>query len=392
MRTVGTVTRGIRTPIIKTGDDLVEIAAKAVLDAAQESRFELGDRDVIGVTESILARAQGNYVTLSAIAKDVKRKFPGGEVGLTLPILSRNRFSQLLKGIAMGVDKIYIQLSYPSDEVGNPLISWELLDEKGIDPARDVMTEAEFRALFGEAKHPFTGVDYIESYKALTDGKGEVFLANDPREILTYTKHVITADIHTRHRSKKRLKAAGAETVFGLDDIMTEPVDGSGYQPDYGLLGSNLSTDTSVKLFPRDAQQFADTLHAKLKEMTGKQIEVLVYGDGAFKDPACGIWELADPVVSPGYTKGLEGTPNELKLKYLADNAIGDQHGESASAAIREMIKQKPDNLVADMASQGTTPRRLSDLLGSLCDLTSGSGDKGTPIVLIQGYFDTYAD
>lgn len=392
MRTVGTISRGIRGPIIKKGDDLVEIAAQSVVNAAKEEGFLLHDRDVVGVTESILARSQGNYVALSAIAEDVKEKFPDGEVGLIFPILSRNRFSQLLKGIAMGVDKMYIQLSYPSDEVGNPLIPLELLDEKGINPATDVITESQFRSLFGKVKHPFTGVDYIEYYKELSDGKAEIFLANDPREILKYTKQIITADIHTRHRSKRLLEAAGASVVFGLDDIMTKPINGSGYQPEYGLLGSNLATDTSVKLFPRDSQGFAEALAERLKTLTGKKIEVLVYGDGAFKDPVGGIWELADPVVSPGYTSGLEGTPNELKLKYLADNAIGDKQGESASDAIREMIKGKPDDMVGDMASQGTTPRRLTDLLGSLCDLTSGSGDKGTPIILVQGYFDSYAD
>ena len=392
MRTVGTVSRGIRAPIISQGDNLVEIAAQAVITASKEEGFALRDRDVVGVTESILARAQGNYATLEQIAADVRAKFPGGEVGLIFPILSRNRFSQLLKGIAMGVDKLFIQLSYPSDEVGNPLISLDLLDEKGINPFTDVITESQFRELFGKPVHPFTGVDYIEYYKELSGGKAEIILANDPRAILKYTKNVITADIHSRHRSKRLLLAAGAEKVLGLDNIMTSPVGGSGYQPDYGLLGSNLATDTSVKLFPRDGQKFADSLAARLCELSGKKIEVLVYGDGAFKDPVGGIWELADPVVSPGFTEGLVGTPNELKLKYLADNEVASLDKNGQGDAIRQMIKDKPDNMINSMSSQGTTPRRLTDLLGSLCDLTSGSGDKGTPIILVQGYFDTYAD
>ena len=392
MRTVGTVSRGIRAPIIKQGDDLVEIAAQSVISASKEEGFALNDKDVVGITESILARSQGNYAELDAIATDVKEKFPSGEIGLILPILSRNRFSQILKGISMGVNKLYIQLSYPSDEVGNPLISLDLLDEKGINPFTDVITEKEFRDMFGKVVHPFTGVDYIEYYKELSGGKAEIILANNPTAILEYTKDVLVADIHTRQRSKRLLKAAGASAVYGIDDILRKSVNGSGYQPDYGLLGSNLSTETSIKLFPRDAQDFADNLAARLNELSGKKIEVLVYGDGAFKDPVGGIWELADPVVSPGYTSGLEGTPNELKLKYLADNAIGDKHGENAKEAIKEMIKSKPDSMIDNMSSQGTTPRRLTDLLGSLCDLTSGSGDKGTPIILVQGYFDTYAD
>ncbi|NLZ45152.1 MAG: F420-0--gamma-glutamyl ligase [Clostridiales bacterium] len=392
MRLIGTISRGVRCPIIKQGDDLVEIVAKSVIDAAEESGFELRDRDVVGVTESVLARAQGNYASLDQIAADVKTKFPKGVVGLTLPILSRNRFSQILKGISMGVDKIYLVLSYPADEVGNPLITWEQLDEKNVNPYTDVFTEDEFRAVFGEVIHPFTGVDYINYYKELTCGKATIIMANDPREVLKYTKEVITADIHTRFRSKKSLYAAGAEKVLGIDEILTESVNGSGFHPQYGLLGSNLATDTTVKLFPKDCQEFVEKTQVRFKELCGKTIEVMIYGDGAFKDPVGGIWELADPVVSPGFTSGLEGTPNEIKLKYLADNAIGDKAGKEAGEAIKEMIKNKQDNLVNSMASQGTTPRRLTDLLGSLCDLTSGSGDKGTPIILVQGYFDTFAD
>ncbi len=392
MRATGTVSRGVRAPIIKQGDNLVEITAQSVVNAAKSEGFALNDRDVVGITESTLARAQGNYATLDVIAEDVKAKFPDGVVGLTLPILSRNRFSQILKGISMGVNELYLLLSFPSDEVGNPLISWERLDEKNVNPYTDVFTEDEFRDLFGKVVHPFTGVDYIEYYKELAGGKAKIILANDPREVLKYTKNVITADIHTRFRSKRRLLAAGAEKVVGLDEILTTSINGSGYHPQYGLLGSNLATDDSVKLFPRDAQEFAENVQARLKELSGKNIEVMVYGDGAFKDPVGGIWELADPVVSPGFTLGLNGTPNELKLKYLADNALGEKSGDEAGDAIKEMIKNKKDNMVNTMESQGTTPRRLTDLLGSLCDLTSGSGDKGTPIILVQGYFDTYAD
>lgn len=392
MRATGTVSRGIRAPIIKKGDNLAHIVADCVANAAREEGFALRDRDIVGVTESTLGRAQGNYASLEQIAADVRQKFPSGTVGLTLPILSRNRFSQILRGIAMGTERLVIQLAYPSDEVGNPLLSWDQLDEKGINPHSDVLDEAEFTKLFGKPRHPFTGVDYVEYYKELAQGKATVIFANDPRAVLHYTKNVITADIHTRFRSKRLLKAAGAEIVYGLDDILAAPVDGSGYHPQYGLLGSNLATDDTIKLFPRDAQPFAERVAALLKEKTGKNIEVMVYGDGAFKDPVGGIWELADPVVSPGYTKGLEGTPNELKLKYLADNAINSETGEVAAEHIRDMIKQKEEDLVGSMSSQGTTPRRFTDLLGSLCDLTSGSGDKGTPFILIQGYFDTYAD
>ena len=392
VRVIGTVARGIRTPIIKKGDDLVEIVAQAVLSAADEEGFAFNDRDVVGVTEAIVARAQGNYATLDQITADVCAKIPGKEVGIVFPILSRNRFSQILRGIAAGMDRLYLQLSYPSDEVGNPLVDIDLLDEKGIDPFTDVLEEARFRALFKNVSHPFTGVDYIEYYKELCEGKAEVILANDPRAILAFTKHVITADIHSRVRSKRLLKEAGAEQVLGLDDLLNTPVDGSGYHPQFGLLGSNLATENSVKLFPRDTQFFVDELVTRLQELTGRKFEALVYGDGAFKDPVGGIWELADPVVSPGYTAGLVGTPHELKLKYIADNEFGELSSADAGETIKERIRHKNDGTGDGMTSQGTTPRRLSDLLGSLCDLTSGSGDKGTPVVLIQGYFDTYAD
>ena len=392
MRMLGTISRGIRAPIVKEGDNLVEIVAKAITQAVENEGIQLNDRDVVGVTESVLARSQGNYATLAQISADVRRKFPGGIVGVTLPILSRNRFSQILRGISAGADEVYILLAYPADEVGNPLLAWDQLDEKGINPYTDVLDEAKFADLFGSAIHPFTGVDYVSYYKELSGGKASIIFGNDPRAILKYTKHVITADIHTRQRSKKLLRAAGAETVFGLDELLTAPIEGSGYHPQYGLLGSNLATEDSIKLFPRDAQAFAESLASRLFSLSGKKIEVLVYGDGAFKDPVGGIWELADPIVSPGYTAGLEGTPNELKIKYLADTAASDKRGEDASEMIRDMIRNKQDNLVGDITSQGTTPRRLTDLLGSLCDLTSGSGDKGTPIILIQGYFDTYAD
>lgn len=392
MRTTGTVSRGIRTPIIKRGDNLIEIVASSLLSAAQEEGFSFQDHDVVGITEAVVARAQGNYATLDQISKDVSTKFPGGEIGLVFPILSRNRFSQILRGIVGGVNKIHIQLSYPADEVGNHLISLDQIDDKGIDPYLDIIDEAHFRGLFGKTPHPFTGVDYIDYYKELCQGKAEIILANDPRAILAYASEVITADIHTRIRTKRLLLAAGAKKVLGLDEILNAPVDGGGFHPQYGLLGSNLATDDSVKLFPRDTQQFVDTLSERLYELTGKHIEALVYGDGAFKDPVGGIWELADPVVSPGYTAGLIGTPNELKLKYIADNELTGLSSNDAAEAMRELIKHKKQDLVNDMSSQGTTPRRLTDLLGSLCDLTSGSGDKGTPVVLIQGYFDTYAD
>lgn len=390
MKTIGTISRGIKAPIIKKGDNLVDIVVDSVLAASEEGKFELQDKDVVAMTEAIVARAQGNYATLEQIAKDVRHKTGGGTVGLVFPIMSRNRFSMILKGIAMGVDKLIIQLSYPSDEVGNPLIPMDIIDEKGVNPYTDVFTEEQYYATFGKILHPFTGLDYIELYKSFGGDNCEIILANNPKEILKYTDKVINADIHTRNRTKRILKEAGAKVCLNLTDIMNESVDGSGYNQ-YGLYGSNLATDNSVKLFPRDGQKLVDAIAEKFKSITGKNIEVMIYGDGAFKDPVGGIWELADPVVSPAYTKGLEGTPNELKLKYLADNAIGDLSGEEAKKAMKELIKEKKANLVADQSSQGTTPRRLTDLLGSLCDLTSGSGDKGTPIILIQNYFTNYS-
>ena len=390
MKTIGTISRGIKAPIIKKGDNLVDIVVDSVLAASEEGKFELQDKDVVAMTEAIVARAQGNYATLEQIAKDVRRKTGGGSVGLVFPIMSRNRFSMILKGIAMGVDKLIIQLSYPSDEVGNPLIPMDIIDEKGVNPYTDVFTEEQYYATFGKILHPCTGLDYIELYKSFGGDNCEIILANNPKEILKYTDKVINADIHTRNRTKRSLKDAGAKVCLNLTDILNESVDGSGWN-EYGLYGSNLATDNSIKLFPRDGQKLVDAIADKFKAVTGKNIEVMIYGDGAFKDPVGGIWELADPVVSPAYTKGLEGTPNELKLKYLADNALGDLTGEDAKKAMKELIKEKKANLVADQSSQGTTPRRLTDLLGSLCDLTSGSGDKGTPIILIQNYFTNYS-
>ena len=393
-RHIGTVARGIRTGIIKEGDDLVKIVADSLMDASKEGNISFNDRDVVGVTEAILARAQGNYATVEQIAKDVQEKFGVDEIGVVFPITSRNRFSILLRGIAKGVKKIYLQMSYPSDEVGNQILTWDQIDEKGLNPYSDVLTEAKYRELFGKNPHEFTGVDYVEYYGQLIremDCDVEIILANQVTEILKYTKNVLTADIHTRHRNKRILKASGAEKVFGLDDILNTAVDGSGYNEEFGLLGSNKSTEDKVKLFPRDAEKFAYELQEELKARTGKLIEVLVYGDGAFKDPVGGIWELADPVPSPGYTKGLEGRPNELKLKYLADNDFADLSGDELKKAIEDSIVKKDNDLKGQMVTQGTTPRRLTDLIGSLCDLTSGSGDKGTPIILIQGYFDNYA-
>ena len=394
MRTVGTVVRGIRAPIFRKGDDLAKLTCECVLQAAQSEGFAIKDRDVIGVTESTLARTQGNYATVEQIAADVRSKFPGGVAGIVHPILSRNRFSLLLKGISMGLDKLYIQLAYPSDEVGNHLISWDELDEKGVNPTSDVLTEQKYRELFGYVKHPFTGVDYVEYYGDLFRAEGcevEFLFANDVRAILPYTKNVLCCDIHSRQRSRRRLLNAGAEKVLLLSDLMTAPVDGSGYNEQFGLLGSNKATEDSVKLFPRDCKTFVDALADSLRRATGKQIEAMIYGDGAFKDPMGKIWELADPVVSPAYTDGLEGQPNELKLKYLADNDFASLSGEALTAAIKDSISHKDGDLKGQMSSQGTTPRRLTDLIGSLCDLTSGSGDKGTPIILIQGYFDNYA-
>ncbi len=394
MKRVCTTSRGIRCPIIKQGDDLVKITVESVLLAAQEEGFTLQDRDVVALTESIVARAQGNYASIDAISKDIKNKFPSGEIGVIFPILSRNRFSILLKGIAKGVKKIYLMLSYPSDEVGNALLTYDELDEKGVNPYSDVLTLAEYRKLFGKKVHEFTGVDYIDFYIDLIKSCGtevEVIFANQAKAILKYTKDVLTCDIHTRIRNKRLLKEGGAKTVYGLDDILTTSIDGNGYNKDYGLLGSNKSTEDIVKLFPRDAQTLVADIQSLFLKETGKHIEVMVYGDGAFKDPQGKIWELADPVVSPFHTDGLKGTPNEIKLKFLADNDFKDLKGEELTKAIKEKISHKSSNLVGNMAAQGTTPRQITDLLGSLCDLTSGSGDKGTPIVLVQGYFDNYA-
>ena len=392
-RMIGTVSRGVRAPIIRQGDDIVEIVTNSVLDAAKEENITFHDRDVVAMTEAIVARAQGNYCSVDDIATDVKAKFGGGTVGVIFPILSRNRFAICLRGIAKGAKKVVIMLSYPSDEVGNHLISYDMIDEKGVDPYKDVLDLTTYRNLFGYVKHTFTGMDYVAYYKELVENCGaecEIIFANNPRAILDYTKNVITCDIHTRVRTKKILKASGGEIVLGLDEIMNAPINGSGCNEQYGLLGSNKATEETVKLFPRDCQKVVDAIQAKLKEATGKNIEVMVYGDGAFKDPVGKIWELADPVVAPAYTSGLEGTPNELKLKYLADNDFADLKGDELKEAIKNKISEKDDNLVGKMASEGTTPRRLTDLIGSLCDLTSGSGDKGTPIVFIQGYFDNY--
>ncbi|MBQ4560830.1 MAG: coenzyme F420-0:L-glutamate ligase [Clostridia bacterium] len=393
-RTIGTVSRGVRAPIIRQGDDIVEIVTNSVLEASEDAGFEFHDKDIVAMTEAIVARAQGNYATVDNIAADIKAKFgEDATIGVILPILSRNRFAICLRGIAKGVKKIVLMLSYPSDEVGNHLISIDAMDEKGVDPYKDVLTLEKYRELFGYEKHRFTGVDYVEYYEGLIRDCGadcEIIFANNPKAILDYTKNVLCCDIHTRARTKRILKANGGETVLGLDDIMTESIDGSGYNADYGLLGSNKATEDQVKLFPRDCQPVVDAIQEKLLKATGKKIEVMVYGDGAFKDPVGKIWELADPIVSPAYTSGLEGTPNELKLKYLADNDFSDLSGDALKEAIKERIVEKDGNLVGKMASEGTTPRQLTDLIGSLCDLTSGSGDKGTPIVFIQGYFDNY--
>ena len=392
-RKIGTVSRGVRCPIIREGDDLVAMTVTSVLEAADSEGFKRRDRDVIALTESIVARAQGNYASVEDIAADVKAKLGGETVGVIFPILSRNRFAICLRGIAKGCKKVVLMLSYPSDEVGNHLIDWDMMDQHNVDPYRDVLSEEKYRELFGYVTHPFTGVDYVEYYESLVKGCGaecEIIFANDCRAILPYTKNVLNCDIHTRARTKRLLKTAGAEKVFGLDEIMNAPINGSGCNEAYGLLGSNKATEDTVKLFPRNCQPVVDEIAAKLKEKTGKNVEVMVYGDGAFKDPQGKIWELADPCVSPGYTKGLEGTPNELKLKYLADNEFANLSGDELKEAIKGKIQEKDDNLVGKMASEGTTPRRLTDLIGSLCDLTSGSGDKGTPIVFIQGYFDNY--
>lgn len=394
-RKVGTISRGIRCPIIREGDNLADIVVNSVLEAAESEGFELRDRDVISVTESVVARAQGNYASVQDIAEDVKAKLGGGTVGVIFPILSRNRFAICLKGIAMGAKKVVLMLSYPSDEVGNELVSLDRLDEANVNPYSDVLTLERYRELFGENKHTFTGVDYVEYYSQIVKEAGaevEVIFANNPRAVLPYAKHIINCDIHTRVRTKRILMAAGAEVVCGLDDLLNAPVNGSGCNEKYGLLGSNKSTEDTIKLFPRECTDFVLDIQKQILDRTGKHVEVMVYGDGAFKDPVGKIWELADPVVSPAYTPGLEGTPNEVKLKYLADNDFKDLSGEALRDAISKRIQEKSDNLVGDMASQGTTPRRLTDLIGSLCDLTSGSGDKGTPIILVQGYFDNFTN
>lgn len=392
-RVVGTVVRGLRGPIINTGDNIEEIVVNTVLNAAEVEGFSIEERDIVTITESVVARAQGNYATIDDIATDIKAKFGEERVGVIFPILSRNRFSNLLRGIARGTKNIVLMLSYPADEVGNHLVDIDELDVKGINPWTDVLSEADFRKHFGNKKHPFTGVDYIEYYKGLIEAEGaacEVIFSNNPKTILEYTKHVLACDIHTRFRTKRILRNNSAEIVYGLDDILVESVNGSGFNEEYGLLGSNKSTEESVKLFPNNCQPIVDGIQARLKEITGKTIEVMVYGDGAFKDPVGKIWELADPVVSPAYTTGLEGTPNEVKLKYLADNNFSHLRGEELKQAISEYIQNKNEDLVGAMEAQGTTPRRLTDLIGSLSDLTSGSGDKGTPMIYIQGYFDNY--
>ena len=392
-RMVGTVSRGLRAPIIRQGDDIVDIVVNTVIEAAESDGFEVRDRDIVAMTEAIVARAQGNYAGIDDIAQDVKAKFGGETVGVIFPILSRNRFAICLRGIAKGAKKVVLMLSYPSDEVGNHLVSLDLLDEKGVNPYTDVLSLEKYRELFGYEKHRFTGVDYVEYYESLIKEAGaecEIIFANDPRAILKYTKNVLNCDIHSRFRTKRLLKNAGVEINYGIDEILSSSVNGSGYNAEYGLLGSNKATEDTVKLFPKDCQPIVDAIQDKLFEKTGKRVEVMVYGDGAFKDPVGKIWELADPIVSPAYTPGLEGTPNELKLKYLADNEFSRLSGEALREAIKSKITEKDGNLVGKMASEGTTPRQLTDLIGSLCDLTSGSGDKGTPIVYIQGYFDNY--
>ena len=393
-RMTGTVSRGIRCPIFKEGDDLAKIIPDTIIEAGKSDGFTLHDRDVVAITESVVARTQGNYCTIDDIAADVKNKLGGNDIGVIYPITSRNRFSVLLTGIAKGAKKIYLMFSYPSDEVGNAFLTLDELDEKGVNPYSDVLTEERFHELFGDPVHEFTGVNYVDFYRQLIEATGcecEIIFANQAKAILDYTKNVLTCDIHTRARTKRILKAKGAN-VCGLDDLMTAPINGSGYNEKYGLLGSNKATDEKVKLFPRDAQDLVENIQKRFKELTGKNIEVMVYGDGAFKDPQGKIWELADPVVSPFFTKGLRGTPNEVKIKYLADNDYSDLKGEELKEAIRDSIRKKDSDLVGKMVSEGTTPRQLTDLIGSLCDLTSGSGDKGTPVVLVQGYFDNYTN
>lgn len=393
-RTVGTVVRGLRSPIIKEGDDIVRIVTDVVLKASEAENFTICDRDIVSITESVVARAQGNYAHIDAITEDVRAKFADDTIGVIFPILSRNRFAICLRGIAKAAKKIVLMLSYPADEVGNHFVDLDLLDEKGINPWSDVLSLEDFRSAFGYVKHSFTGIDYIDYYKSLIEETGaqcQVVFSNNAKTILNYTKNVLACDIHTRFRTKRILKANGAEKVYGLDDILTSPIKGSGFNEDYGLLGSNKATEETIKLFPRDCRTLVDRIQASIAQATGKTIEVMVYGDGAFKDPAGKIWELADPVVSPGYTAGLEGKPNEVKLKYLADNNFAGLKGDELNKTISEYIRNKSENLVGTMETQGTTPRRLTDLIGSLSDLTSGSGDKGTPIVYIQGYFDNYA-
>ncbi len=394
-RRIGTISRGLRAPIIKSGDDLEKIVVDTLMDCINNNEFQIGSKDVLAITESILARAQNNYATIDQLATDVKNKLGEDTIGLVFPILSRNRFSICLKGIARAVKKVVLMLSYPSDEVGNHLLDLDLLDEKSINPYTDVLTQQQFESIFGKPKHTFTGVDYVNYYKSLIEQQGaeaEIIFANNPRKIVDYTDKVLCCDIHSRARSKRLIKQAGASIVLGLDDLLTSSVNGSGYNPNYGILGSNKATEDTIKLFPIHCQEFVEAVQKDIKERTGKTVEVMIYGDGAFKDPVGKIWELADPVVSPGYTSGLLGQPNELKLKYIADNEFASLQGEELKQAIEKAIKEKDANLIGQMKTEGTTPRRLTDLLGSLCDLTSGSGDKGTPFIYIQGYFDNYTD
>ena len=394
-RRIGTISRGLRGPIIKEGDDLTKVVVDTLLECVEKGDFEIGQKDVLAITESILARAQNNYATTDQLAADVKAKLGGETVGVVFPILSRNRFAICLRGIAKGSKKVVLMLSYPSDEVGNHLLDIDLLDEKGINPYTDLLTQEKFEELFGKSRHTFTDIDYVNYYKGLIEEEGaeaEIIFSNNPRKIVDYADKVICADIHTRARTKRLILEAGATTVIGMDELLNAPVNGSGYNAEYGILGSNKATEETIKLFPVNAQEFVEGVQAEIKERTGKIVEVMVYGDGAFKDPVGKIWELADQVVSPGFTSGLQGQPNELKLKYLADNDFADLRGDELKAAISAAIKEKDDNLVGQMATEGTTPRRLTDLLGSLCDLTSGSGDKGTPFIYIQGYFDNYTD
>ena len=394
-RRIGTVSRGLRGPIIKEGDDIKKIVVDTLMECLKKGDFEIGSKDVLAITESILARAQANYATKDQLAEDVRNKLGGETIGVIFPILSRNRFAICLRGIARGAKKVVLMLSYPSDEVGNHLLDLDLLDAKGVNPYTDVLTQAEFEATFGKSRHTFTDMDYVNYYKDIIEEEGaeaEIIFANNPRKILDYTDKVLCADIHTRERTKRLVREAGGKVVLGMDDLLNAPVNGSGYNPEYGILGSNKATEDTIKLFPVNCREFVQSVQDEIRERTGKTVEVMVYGDGAFKDPVGKIWELADPVVSPGYTDGLIGQPNELKLKYLADNDFADLRGDELKAAIENAIKEKDDNLVGQMVTEGTTPRRLTDLLGSLCDLTSGSGDKGTPFIYIQGYFDNYTD